>query len=118
MGVDVIAAAVPFSRSGFRVLDATGRSVGVIVHDSRSLHAAACRLCGAGTHDRSSWTATVLWLAHHLGAGHVDLETGELLPGVHGLALDAGRRPRDWRLVRITTEVDAALSTARRRKVA
>lgn len=56
-------------RRGFIVV-AGARPVGVVVADSRrGLSAAACRLCGIATYDRTLPLAA-RWLAQHLAGAH------------------------------------------------
>lgn len=99
-----------FTRSAFSVVDATGRPVGVLVHDSRGLHAGACRLCGGapsvdpdtgeivtGTvYDQRSWSLTARWLARHVA-----------VHGVAGLRVSARGRS-SLRLVAAVNAVFAA----------
>ena len=103
-----------FTRNGFVVLDATGRPIGVLVHDSRDLHAGACRLCGGArsvdpdtgeiidgaVYDRVSWSLTARWLGRHLGSAH----------GLDGLRVAAGSR-LERRLVRLVAAANAVLAT-------
>lgn len=91
---------VPFSRAGFSVLDGAGRPVGVLVHDSRSLHGAACRLCGAAIYDQPSWTLTTRWLARHLSEVHA----------VRSFVV-AAHMSRDPGVARLVAQATAALAT-------
>ena len=76
---------------------ADANPAGVVVFDSRSVNAAACR-CGAAIYDMPALAGAVCWLVGHLTSEH----------GVERLRLDGGGGPETG----IARQVRAALQAS------